>query len=432
MPSSYELWLTDDGGRRIALLNTLMEGIGYFSYSRATKGFGTCLVGIPYDNYVKKVFPIFQPDWRLDIFRSPDIGIPSRREGTFLLRMLKIYTRETDNVMMVSLYGRDPKDLLRRRWVIQPAGYSQTLKEDYIDDMMKEIVREQMLYGSCLDVNAVQDNARAFPKSEFRVQGDVSLGPLYSSTFSDRNVLDVLKDLQAASFQLHEEDPLIASRIYFDIIPYEIAGMKIYILDEDTRMPILDESGEGILDESSPESTAIQGFEFVTFAGLRGRDRTASALVFSLENNNIEAPYYTLNHMEEENSIIVKGFGRGDSRPSARVTDTQRAGMSRWNTNEGFEDASTEPDQTRLDDYGYPPLYAGAPKEEISCTFLNVPGSEDTPRSLYGLDWDMGDLLPVDYANKRYNVEVEIVYVAIDEAGKETITGRNNIEGSAQ
>lgn len=399
MPSSYELWLTDDSGRKIKLLNNT-----YFSYSRTTKGIGTCLVGLPYDEFREDVFPVFEPDRRIDIWRSPDTGYPLRHEGTYLLRKPRIYTRETDNVQIIAFYGRDPKDLLRRRWIIQPAGYSQTLKNDYIDDMMKEIVREQMLFGSCLDADAVQDNSRAFPENEFKVQGNVSLGPIESFTFPDRNVLDVLKELQEASFQLHEDDPLTYSRIYFDVVPYEI----------------------------NDEATAVQGFEFRTYADLRGEDRTASALVFSVENNNLDGPDYTIDHINEENSIIVKGFGRGDSRPVATVIDTQRAGASRWNRCEGFVDASTEPDQGFLENYAYPALWAGIPREELECVFLNVGGSEDTPRSLYGVDWDLGDLLPVDYAGKRLDVEVEIVYVAVDEQGIETITGQNNISGSDQ
>lgn len=412
----------------------MLGNTAYFSYSRAVRGYGTCMIGLPYEEFRQKVSPVFAPDRRIDFWRSPDIGYPMRHEGTYLLRMPKIYTRETDNITLIALYGRDPKDLLRRRWVIQPAGYPQTYKTDYIDDMMKEIVREQMLWDECLDAEAAQDNSRAFPESEFIVQGEVSLGPLYTHTFPDRNVLDVLKELQEASFQLHEEAPLVNSRIYFDVLPRALYGTpRLEIQDEATGEAIQDEeSGEALLDESAYESTSIQGFEFATFAGLRGKDRTASALIFSLENNNLEAPYYTLNYMEEENSIVVKGFGRGDSRPFTRVTDTQRAGASRWNLCEGLEDASTEPDQDSLEDYAYPKLYAGAPQEELSAVFLNVGGNEDTPRSLYGLDWDLGDLLPVEFAGKQFNVEVDIVYVAIDESGKETITGRNNIDTSNQ
>lgn len=399
MPPTYEFWLTDDSGKRI----TLLKDMAYFSYSRTVRGFGTLLIGLPYREYIKQVYPIFQPDWRVDVWRSADTGYPLRREGTYLLRMPKIYTRDSDNMDIIALYGRDLKDILRRRYIIQPAGYSQTLKTDYIDDMMKEIVKEQMLFGSALDVDAVVDNTRAWPENEFKVQGNVSLGPLVTFTFPDRQVLDVLKELQDTSFQYHEEDPLLYSKIYFDVVPFDIA-----------------------------DSNAKQGLEFITYADLYGQDRTASALIFSVENNNLEAPYYILDHMEEENAVIVKGFGRGDSRLSVTVTDDARVGASRWNRCEGFVDASTEPDQVNLDYYGYSRLYEGAPKEEVSTVFLNVPGSEDSPRSLYGVDWDLGDLLPVEYAGKRFNVEVAITYVAIDESGRETITGRNDINASDQ
>ena len=180
MAASYEFWLTDDYGKRILL----MKDMAYFSYSRATKGYGTLLVGMPYRTFKEQISPVFAPDRRVDVWRSPETGYEMRREGTYLLRMPKIYKRETDNVEIIAFYGRDLKDLLRRRFVIQPAGYSQTYKTGYIDDLMKEIVREQMLYGNCLDTSALLDNTRGWPNGEFRVQGDVSLGPDARCQFS--------------------------------------------------------------------------------------------------------------------------------------------------------------------------------------------------------------------------------------------------------
>ena len=425
MAPTHELWLLDDSGKRILLL----QNIAFFSYSRTIRGFGTCLVGLLYKDFAEKIFPVFQVDRRIDIFRSSGPGFPMRREGTYLLRLHKIYTRQTDNMQIISFYGRDLKDLLRRRYIIQPAGYSQTRKTDFIDDMMKEIVREQMLYGSVVDETGVADNTRAFPKGEFSVQGDVSLGTSITSTFADRNVLDILKELQDTSFQLYDDNPSANSRIYFDIIAQNLGTPSdIFILDEeDPTLKILDEADEALLDESSPGFPEGQGLKFVTFADLRGQDRTGNALVFSVENNNIEGPYYTLNHNDEANSIIVKGFGRGDSRAVEIVEDTQRIGASRWNRIEEIVDASTEPDQDFLEEFGFPVLHENRPKEELSAVFLDVPESVDSPRSLYGVDWDLGDLLPVDFANRQFDVEVSIVYVAVDETGLETITGRNNI-----
>jgi len=163
---------------------------------------------------------------------------------------------------------------------------------------------------------------------------------------------------------------------------------------------------------------------------LRGIDRT-TGLVFSVENNNLEAPYYSKSHFDENNSVIVKGFGRGDSR-LWDVVDGDTITLSRWNRVETYKDASTEPDQDKLADFAYEPLSKNAPREELSAVFLNTPGSADTPRSLYGLDWDMGDLVPVEYADQRWNVEIDIVYIAKDENGVETISGRSNINASDQ
>lgn len=428
MSASYELWLLDDSGKRILLL----EEMAFFSYSRTVTGFGTLLVGIPYQAFREKISPVFEPDRRIQVWRSPATGIPLREEQTYLLRMTEIYQREGDGVEIIRFYGRDAKDLLRRRIVIQAAGTSWTRKEDYADDMMKEIVREQMLYGSALDETGAVDNTRAFPEDEFLVQGEVSLGPSVTATFAEREVLDVLKELQAMSFQLNEDSPTLNSRIYFDVISFDAQGRLLMILDEETGLPILDEAGYPILDEESPEISAEQGFEFVTFADLRGQDRTESALVFSVENDNLKGPDFSNDFTREENSIIVKGFGRGDSRDFERVQDDERVGASRWNLCEGYEDASTEPDQNNLVNFGYARLHEGRPKEDINAVFLNVPGGPDTPRSLYGVDWDLGDLLPVDYADKRFNVVVTIVYVAVDQEGKETITGRSDVHVSDQ
>lgn len=426
MPSTYEFWLLDDTGRRI----TLLKNYSYFAYSRSTIGYGTFLFGIPYDDFKKQVFPTFQVDWRVDIWRSPDDGIPMRREATYLLRMVKIYTRKTDNMRMIAFTGRDPTDLLSRRFVIQAAGTGPTRKTDNIDDMMKAIVREQMLFGSALDENGLGDNTRAYPQGEFTVQDDLGLGPSTSLGFADRNVLDILKELKQASFQLNIDNPA-KRRIFFDVVPFEYYENLIYILDEVTGIPF-DEEATGLPGIEDETSTAVSGdapgvgFQFQTFAELRGQDRTQE-LEFSAENNNLEEPYYSQNFLEEVNSVIVKGFGRGDSRVAVRVSDTPRRNASRWNLMEGYKDGSQEPDQAKLADLGYPELYAGLPKEDISTVFLNVPEGPENPRSMYGLDWDLGDLLRVNYAGKQFNAEVAVVYVAKDENGNETITGRNQV-----
>lgn len=385
MPSTYELWLTDDAGTRILEL----QKYAFFSYSRSLSGNSVIQIGLIYNDFKERINPLFEPDRMVEVWRSPDTGYPMRLEQVYLLRKPRYYTRESDGVTILELYGRGPIDLLRRRIVVQGAGTAYTRKTGYIDDLMKEIVREQMLYGSALDENGAVDNDRAYPNGYFTVQADLSLGPSVTINCNERVVLDVLEELKDASFQLAKEDTT-KLRIFYDVIP------------QDT------------------------GFQFITIADLYGQDRTTKT-VYSVENNNLRAPYYSEDHLDEVNAVIVKGFGRGDSRQTEVVIDDVRIKSSRWNRCEEFLDASGEPEQSLLEDAGKSVLWKGEPKKEIVAVFLNVPGGPDSPRSLYGIDWDLGDLLPVEYVGRHFDVEVVIVYVSMNENGEENITGRNEV-----
>lgn len=423
MPSSYEFWLLDDTGKRIVLL----QNYSYFSYSRSLLGYGTFLMGIPYEDWKKQVYPTFQVDWRVDVWRAADEKTPMRREAMYLLRMQKIYTR-VDGITMIAFTGRDLTDLLSRRFVMQAAGSLYTYKSAPVDDMMKQIVREQMTYGLAADENGTLDPSRAFPP-EFTVQEDLGLGPTVALAFADRNVMDVIRELKQASFQLNAIS-IANNRIFYDIVPRDMDGIPDYILEEASGRPIADEVSGYIESESGGKAFKGVGFQFQTFAILRGQDRTQE-IEFSIANNNLKEPYFSDSSLEEVNAVTVKGYGRGDSRVAVRVEDTERVNASRWNRMEGYKDGSQEPDQSRLADIGYPELYAGQHKEEFSAVFLNTPGGPDSPRSLYGVDWDLGDLVRASYAGKQFNLEIVIVYVAIDENGIETITGRNQVSASA-
>lgn len=394
--ANYELWMTDDAGRRIGLIKRPF----YFSYSRTTVGFGSIELGMAYQDMLDLADPYFLPDRRVEVWRSPGRGHPLRREDVWLLRKPYIYTRD-DNVEVVRFYGRNGVDLLARRSVIQFAGSAAAKKTGTIDDIMKGIVREQMLYGSALDENSVVDNSLAWPQNEFLVAADTSDGPSATRSFEGRKVLDILNDLRDASFQLNLESSA-NRKIYFDVIPYDVSGLSTAY--------------------SSP-----LGWQFVTFPDLRGTDRT-SGLEFSLANNNIKAPSYSISHLEEVTAVTSKGQGTGDSRLFQRVEDASRIATSRWNRVHAVLSATNEPSTAGLTAAGNAELAKGLPVEEFPVTVLDVPESRDTPRSLYGLDWDLGDLIPVTYARKQFNVELRTIHVSVDENGRETITGRNKVE----
>lgn len=396
MPATYEFWLSDDAGRRIDLL----EDIAFASYARAVAGLGTLELGTPFRPFAKKFKTYFRPDWRIEAWRSAAYGVPMRCEDVFMLRKPNFYTRAEDGLDMLVFYGRNGLDLLKRRYVIQKPGSAYTDKTDLIDDMMKAIVREQMLYGSALDETGVVDNTRAYPQNEFIVQSDNGSGPSATRAFAGRCVYDVLKDLRNASIQLNASAST-NSRIYFDVAPTWLSA-------------------------SAAPAGALQGWEFRTFANLRGTDRT-TGIEFSVENENLTAPEYSLSHLDEFNTVYVTGNGRGESQSIEGVEDTARVNSSRWNRVEKLVSASNETSTTGLQSVGYTELENGKPREVLNAVFVNNAGGASVPRSLYGLDWDLGDKVRVNVAGKQFFAEIAIVHVGIDANGKETITGRNTI-----
>jgi hypothetical protein len=298
---------------------------------------------------------------------------------------------------VIQFYGRNGIDLLMRRCVVQRAGTSYAKKTDQIDDMMKAYVRQQMLYASALDEDGVVDNTRAWPQNEFSVQADVGLGPSITRDFADRNVFELLKELKEISIQKNA-DSSSNKRIYFDVIPIDVTA-------------------------SSTTSNSPLGWQFQTFIDQRGADRT-SGVVFSLENENIKQPSYAISHLDEVNSVFVRGNGQGATQIVTSVEDTNRLSASRWNRVEKVISATTETSTTALQDAGRSELTKGKPVEEALITLLNTPGGPTSPRSLYGVDWDLGDLITVSYARKTMTMEINIVYVAVNDQGKEEITGR--------
>lgn len=375
--ASYEFWLTDDGGKRIGLINDFF----YVSYSRTVVGFGSFEIGMSYDTYRKTVFPFFTPDRRMEVWRSPAYGIPLRLERIYILREVMVYTR-ADGVEVVRLFGRDGIDLLNRRYVIQAEGTSYVKKTSPVDDMMKEIVREQMLYGSCRDAAGALSNTRAYPTGEFLVDINLSLGTSTSKTFQNKNVLDVLKELKDIS--ITQGNP-----IYFDVIETQVGN--------------------------------AWGWTFRTYKGLRGVDRT-SALEFSVENENLTEPEYMFNYLESVNDVYIR-----NNTTYTEVSDTDQIQESRWNRVEVIRYGYYETDLAGLTAIGQEELNKSIPQETIKAVFLNVPETQRSPRSLYGIDWDLGDLVRVNYAGKQASAEILIVYVSIDETGSEKITGRNRV-----
>lgn len=382
MSSEYEIWLCDDAGRRMHQF----EKVDNFSYSRTTQGFGTLQMAVPFDDYVNKVPALFRPDWRLDVWRSPLKGVQARREGSFLLGRMQPYQRSSDNVRIMELYARSPLEILRRQCWETDADQT-----NEIDDMMKNIVRTMFTgTASATSTAPYTVNGSTYTYTgEFVVDEDSSDGPSITDRFYLRTILDVLTDLRKKSFTLNGISST-NKKIYFDVVE----------------------------DDSLVQNGF--GYRFRTFPGLRGHDRT-DGIIFSPENGNLIDPVYFEDYQDQITGVYL--YNQGVLIASVQSDDQY---LSRWHFIKQDKTTSQLTTAAALSD-AYADLKQGAAKKVMNATFLSSPGGPNQPRSLYGLDWDLGDLLPVKFAGKAMNVEVAIIYVSVNDQGVEKITAKSQV-----
>lgn len=378
MSSSYQIFLEDDAGRRIANLG-LVPNYSFFSYTRAVAGFGTIQFGLPYQYYKEMVPDVFRPDWRLDVWRSPEEGFPMRREGSFLLRKYVIYER-VDGMETIEFYGRSPIDILRRAdaCYLTTSLYDKTGKAD---DVMVAIVGDALAQGRLI-----------VPTGEFSSDVSPGLGPTVTLSFQGENLLDVLNDIRKDT-AVQNMASSSKKKIYFDVVEYNTLSNGGY------------------------------GYIFRTFADLRGKDRTASGLIFSSPNGNIRKPTYYEDRLDQ---ITVAGgiYGASPGGADCDLVSLDEAYASRWNTIKRslfFGDGSNNYRQARTE------LAKNSVQKVFSADFLNTPGGPDQPRSLYGVDWDFGDVVRAEFADKAFDCEIKIVYVSMNEKGVENVIGSSEV-----
>lgn len=369
MSAKYELYLTDDAGRRIALLNN----VAFFSISRTSRGFGTCHVGIPLHDY--EVVPAFLLDRRVEVWRAPHHGATLREEGSFFLRKYNVYTRQEDSVQIIEFWGRSPIDILRRQSVVSTtlADYQ---KSNFIDSIMHELVDENFITPP-----------QTAPVGELSAGGSESLGPIVSHTFFGQTVLDVLNDLKDMSFSLHQKDAA-ERRVFFDVV----------------RGSLLPNGGFGYI--------------FRTYIDLRGSDRTGG-VTYSVENGNVKDPSYFEDHLDSFTVSKVLNLSTPAYSWSEASPETK---LSRWNTIVSAQQSS-DANHTLNEAKANAALQDGKSKRVLNINFVDSPGSDRQPQSLYGVDWDLGDLLPVSYAGRSFDAELETVYISVNAEGKENIVG---------
>ena len=375
MTARHEIWLTNDRGVRLVLLDNVEQ----FNWNRVVNGIGRCSVVLP-DGFDRGLIGI---DYRIEIWRAAEEGLPLALENSFMIRRPHTETN-TATTTKIDLNGVGGNDLLKRRVVAWVAGSAEARKTDFIDDMMKDIVRENL---GALAGNDPDGNSRSFDAAFFSVDPDTGLGPSITKSFSWRNVLDVLQDLSEAAREAGDQ-------VYFAVEPANVTDyiFKTYInqLGQDRRFP--------------------GGFNPITF---------------SVEDGNIEFPSLDEDYDEELNYVYGAGQGEGAGRNIQTAFDLAAMNRSIWGRREGFRDSRQEDTDAGVTAEAQAKLSEGRPKRRFSAELTSIAGSR------YGLDWGFGDRVTVTYADRQFDAMIWSVSISVDEDGLETVIGRVEVEDVA-
>lgn len=288
------------------------------------------------------------------------------------------FTSEDNNIF--TSYGRGLNDLLRRRFVLYKTGTAGAAKSGAGETIAKQYVSENA------GPSALITNGRIFDgvTRNLTIELDNGLGDICHGDRAYQNLLDVLQEIS------------VHCGIDFNMV----------------------------LTSLSPLS-----FEFRTYSPYYGRDRSVSQtalppVIFSLDRGNIVGPSFTISRTEEATVLIVVGQGQQSNR--ANLIDSSSDMLdSPWNQIEVVKDARQENQITGLAEVADQELQQLLKKESLVFDVLQ----QDTSR--YGIDYDLGDLVTVEFAGVVRDLQITQVSVNIggdDQTEKIQLTfGQNHI-----
>lgn len=376
MAGRYEIWLTDDFGTRIRLLDDLLG----FSATRTVGAISSFSAQVPvtFDRNLLK------PDRIIEVWRAATSGSKLGLWRAYFLRKW-MPSGARDGTRNLAIFGRDSLDLLRRRIIAYYTDEAEASKTDFADDMMKEVVTESITDGA-----APAPTAGTRVWANLSIEASVSAGPTITKAFSWDKLMTtsgggVIPSLAKASYEAGTE-------VFYDIVPASVSSSTI-------------------------------SFKFITRTGQLGRDVTGTGLIFSLENGNLESAQLTTDYSAEENYIYAGGKGATNSRDVQQVYDAARYGLSQWNRCEGFADARNQGAANGVREQGRAALARGRPRRLFSAMPL------DTFLARFGQHWNFGDKVRAKFEGETFDCIVKSVTLSVDEiAGTENISARLEYE----
>lgn len=291
--------------------------------------------------------------WTIDnliiVWRRPWLPLqPAKLEFCGFIRKRAEF--ETPDGEFFGLGCFDLKYLLSGRDIInqltQEGSTGYTIMTDYLDDMMKAIVIDQM--GS--------DAATARQWPYFSVAPDVGAVASYTFNAGHGNVLAILQDIADTA-------AVYGTDLFFDVV------------------------------YKNPTS-----FEFRTFVNQPGTDCTiGNKSQFADWWGNIANPIMEEDYSDEYNTVYAWGAGVPGNQDLETLSDTQLLNRSIWARREYSFNAGNLRTGEGLGNAGRAELRQGRPTLAFTCDLL-----DNYEGSVYGVHWGFGDKVGVIFNSKRY------------------------------
>ncbi len=362
--ANYEIWYCDDIGNRIASIATVEK----FEYVKVAGDVGVMTMSLPVTG---AVWEQVKPDHRIHIYRQPVNGSMALEFVAFLQGFN--WTTDKNGLSNFPMAGECPNTLLTRRI----SAYNSEAAQATLD---KSTASQALIAAVSRNLIAATDTARRVDDHLGYTDSSLAIGGAIKKPVAWDKLLEAMQDIQASTKTQGTE-------IFYGIIP-----------------------------------TSDTALSFTTWQDQPGQDRTST--VFSLERGNLVNPSLSYDYSKIKTYIYVGGKGEGASRNIEEVQDTTREGLSYWARRESFRNATyvTIDDTTALNDVGQDELAKFRPKIKLTCTLI------DAASTRYGLDWNWGDKVTIDYQGIQASTIIRAVHVKVDSNGKESISTRAEIE----
>ncbi len=373
MATEYTVWLSSPAGEHVAVLDNFVS----LEYTRRVNdtGYRQALFGmvsypltlvLPHSDWLLR---LLQRDYRLEVWRSIGDGLLTLDTETvwFICRVIRRVLSTGERVIEVN--AEPAIALLARRIVAYAANSDEAVKAGYADDVMKEIVAENFGSGA---------GAGRDVSAWLTVDADHSMGAAVVRSFPRRIVLNVLKDLAAASAEA-------GTPVFFDVV--------------------------------APRPS--KALEFRTYAWVRGTDHSygnstgATVALLSTETGTLTRVTRGTDWHDEVTHVYVAGQGAEVARQVVVVGDDARAAQVPFGRREVLQDARHLLMEVSLEDEGLQVLRQRQPESLFDAAIASR-----NPWSMYGLHWGFGDRVSVEADGEIVTCLVAAVSVSVDRAGE--------------